>query len=184
MVTLKDFLEVVNYRVTEGSDYTWRCFGDKPYSLSSWNGEHDGWSLNITFDTGDQTVYMAEVCDYKRNRAYRLINPLYADAYREYAKAHNPKYANQAWDDVDFIDLETDEDWLNKAQAIVDNEDYDTRVSVPLDFSDEELLKYMIMAHERDMTFNDFVVEALKVAIDRERSKLKTFNDEDDGYHD
>jgi hypothetical protein len=37
---------------------------------------------------------------------------------------------------------------------------------MPVDFSDEELLKYMKLAHERDMTFNQFVEEALRAAIE------------------
>jgi len=50
--------------------------------------------------------------------------------------------------------------------AIVNNEDYDTRVSVPVDFTDEELLTYMKMAHDRDITFNQLVEDALRAAID------------------
>ena len=52
-----------------------------------------------------------------------------------------------------------------KVSGIISGVDYDTRVSVPVDFTDEELLKYMRLAHERDMTFNQFVEEALKEAI-------------------
>lgn len=33
----------------------------------------------------------------------------------------------------------------------------DNRVEVPLDFSDAELLVLFKLAHERDVTFNDFV---------------------------
>lgn len=168
MIDLKQWMEIVDYRVTEGSDYTWRCFGSdaRPYNLSAWNGNYDGWSLNIIFDTGDQTVYIVEACDYKNNRAYRLINPDFKEAYTEYAKTHNPEYINVAWDNVDYVDLEADEDWLEKARAIVAGEDYDTRVSIPIDLSDEELFEYMKMAHERDMTFNQFVEKALRTAIE------------------
>jgi hypothetical protein len=49
--------------------------------------------------------------------------------------------------------------------AIRAGEDYDTRVQVPVDFSDEDLLQYMKLAHERDMTFNELVEEALRHAI-------------------
>lgn len=168
MITLKEFMEIVDYRITEGSDYTWRCFGNEasPYSLSAWNGDHKGWSFNITFDTKTQEVYMVEACDYKHNRAYRLINPDHRQSYVNYAKTHNEEYADQAWDDVNFIDLEVDDDWIQKSLAVVSEEDYDTRVSVPVDFTDEELLKYMKMAHDRDITFNQFVEEALRHAID------------------
>lgn len=172
MITLKDFMEVVDYRITEGSDYTWSCFGPdaRPYSLSAWNQEHDGWSFNIVFDTGDQEVYMVEACDYKHSRAYRLINPLWVDDYRDYARKHNADYEDTAWDGVDYVDLETEEDWLEKASAIVLGLDYDTRVSVPLELSDEDMLTYMKAAHERDMTFNQFVEEAIRQAVkDHER---------------
>jgi hypothetical protein len=179
MLTLKDFMEVVDYRITEGSDFTWRCFGPeaKPYSLSAWNNDHDGWSFNIVFDTGTQEVYMAEACDYKHNRAYRLINPVHLNSYRNYGSVENPKYLNQAWDDVDFVDLESDDDWIQKALAIKAGEDYDTRVSIPLDLDKEEVFKLMQMAHERDLTLNEFVEELLWKVIEIERAKDRVVKD-------
>lgn len=176
MITLKDFMEVVGYRITEGSDFTWNCFGSdaKPYSLSAWNNEHDGWSFNITFDTETQDVYMVEACDYKYNRAYRLINPDHKSQYFEYANRENPEYRNMAWDDVDYVDLEADDDWIQKALSIKAGEDYDTRVSVPLDLPKDELYEIMRMAHERDMTLNDFVEEVL-------RNALKDFEQDPEG---
>jgi hypothetical protein len=74
---------------------------------------------------------------------------------------------NQAWDDVDYVDLEVDDDFIQKSLSIQAGEDYDTRVTVPVDFTDDELLKYMKMAHEHDMTFNAFVELALRDAIDQ-----------------
>ncbi len=167
MITIKNWMEVVSYRITEGADYGWSCYGDHAHQLSAWNGVHGkgGWSLNIVFDTETQEVYETEVCDYTNDRAYRLINPLYKKAHDEEAKTHG-EFANQAWDDVNFVELEEDDDFIQKALSIKAGEDYDTRVSVPLEFTDEELLKYMTMAHERDMTFNQFVEEALRHAIE------------------
>jgi len=168
MLTLKEWMEVIDYRITEGSDYCWTCFGNKPYTLSSWNGEHDGYSFNITFDTETQVVYMVESCDYKHNRAYRLINPDWVNAYNDYADRENPEYKNVAWDNVDYVDLEVNDDWIQKALAIKAGENYDTRVSVPVDFTDEELFKYMKMAHEHDMSLNQFIEQALRKVIEQE----------------
>lgn len=39
--------------------------------------------------------------------------------------------------------------------------------SLELDFSDEELLQYMKLAHEQDITFNKFVENALRAAIEK-----------------
>ena len=169
MITLKEFMEVVNYRITEGSDYQWQCFGPNAYRLDSWNGEQDGHTLSILFDTKTQEVYQVEAFDYTNERAYRMTNPDYKADFD--AECEDRDVVDMAWerDDgtpVKYVDLDVVEDFIEKAHAIVNEEDYDTRVKVPVDFTDEELLTYMKMAHDRDMTFNQFVEEALKAAID------------------
>jgi len=165
MITLKDFMQTVDYKITEGSEYCWECFGSDAYSLSYWNQDHNGHSICIIFDTRTHEVYAVEACDYKHERAYRLINPDYKVAYDNEADGRNIR-ANEAWDDVDYVDLDVDDDFIQKALAIIAGEDYDTRVQVPVDFTDEELLTYMKLAHERDITFNQLVEEALRAAID------------------
>jgi hypothetical protein len=165
MITLKDFMEAVDYKITEGSEYCWQCFGPNAYRLDSWNQEQEGHTISIVFDTRTQEVYEATAYDYQRNRAYRLINPDFKSAHDAEATDRDVDF-NQAWDDVNYIDLDTDNDFLEKAAAIVANEEYDTRVQMPVDFTDDELLTYMKMAHERDMTFNQFVEMALRAAID------------------
>mgnify|MGYP000332022102 CR=1 FL=1 len=134
--------------------------------LDSWNGVHgkDGYTFSIIFSTKSQKVYEVNMCDYTNNRAYRMINPDYAEKHRKEAESKSV-IGNNAWDDVDYVDLEVDDDFIQKALAIRAGEIYDTRVSVPVDFSDEELLQYMKLAHERDMTFNEFVEEALRDAL-------------------
>jgi hypothetical protein len=164
MITLKDFMETVDYKITEGSEYMWQCYGDHAYRLDSWNQDQDGHSVSIVFDTRTHVIYEASVYDYKRGRAYRLINSDFKVGYDDEAQSRDID-ADQAWDDVKYTDLDVDEDFLEKAQAIVADEDYDTRVQVPMDFSDEELLTYMKLAHERDITFNQLVETALREAI-------------------
>lgn len=152
MLTLKDFMELVDYKITEGSDYFVNIPG--MYMLSAWNGEQDGFSLDIAFVPSDnQRVYQVELHDYRNNRAYRL-------------KDSALEVDNNAWDDVDYVDLETADDFVEKAKAVMAGEDYDTRVSIPVNFSDAELLKFMTMAHELDITFNQLVERAIKAAIE------------------
>lgn len=168
MITLKQFMDVIDYRITEGCDYTWDCFGPNAYSLTSWNGEHDGHSFSITFDTQYQTVYQVEAFDYQNNRAYRLMHPDCIEDYQNEADMRQVD-PDEAWDNVKFVDLETEEDWLKKAQAIALGEDYDTRVDIPLRLDDDHLFELMKQAHERDMTFNQFVEQALKEFIEDHR---------------
>ena len=171
MITLKDFMETVDYKITEGSDYTWDCYGVNAYSLDSWNGgyEENGYSLSVIFDTKTQTVYELTACDYIRDRAYRFINPDYLVTFQKESKFRGVD--NQAWDDVNYVDLDVKDDFLEKARAIVLGNEYDTKVSIPLDFNDEELFTLMKMAHEKDITLNQLVTDCLEAAINKESSK-------------
>jgi hypothetical protein len=164
MLNLKEWMELVDYKITEGSTYGWQCFGDNAYQLDSWNGDQNGHSFTITFDTKTQEVYQVEAHDFRNGRAYRIINPNYAPKHMTESADRGIK--DEAWEDVDYVDLESDDDFMQKAIAIAAGEDYDTRVSMPVDFTDAELLKYMKLAHERDMTFNQFIEEALRAAIE------------------
>lgn len=142
MITLKDWMDLVEYKITEGSDY---YHNDQTlYVLDSWDGSHDGCSISIVFDPKDgQRVHFVEVCDYKNQRAYR--------------RAYVEPTDNIAWDGVEWVNLETDEDFIGKATAIKNGGDYDTRISVPLVLGNDEMLALFIMAHERDMPFNSFI---------------------------
>ena len=155
MISLKEWMELVDYKITEGNDYY--AFSPDAYSLNSWSGTQDGYSFDIVFDTKTQVVYQVEACDYQRNRAYRLVHPMYKDQVQA---------GEKAWDDTNWIDLEVDDDFIQKALAIKDGKDYDTRVQIELDIPEEDLLLYMKEAHKRDMTFNEFIEEALKAAIE------------------
>jgi len=167
MITMKEWMELVDYKITEGGDYGWSCYGSNPYTLDSWNGVHGkgGYSFSIIFSTKTQKVYEVSVCDYTNDRAYRMINPKNVEKHRKEAEDRGINL-NEAWDCVDYVDLDVVDDFIQKCLAIKAGEDYDTRVQVPVDFSDEDLLKYMKMAHDRDMTFNEFVEEALRNVLE------------------
>ena len=164
MITIKDFMETVDYRITEGSDFGWRCFGPNTYCLDSWNGEQDGYSVGIIFDTKNQTVYKFEAHDYSKENSYRWVHPDWREIYNNDAKNRGVDN-KQAYDDVNFIDLEVAEDMLEKVRAIVNGEDYDTRIQVPLDLPDSLLNKLFRLAHEQDVTLNEYIETILKTEL-------------------
>ena len=166
MITLKEWMEIVGYRITEGSEYQWECYGPNAHCLDSWNGDFDGHSFSVYFDTKTQEVYEVQAHDYRNQRAYRLINPEFAKKHKKEAKQREVEY-KEAWDNVNYIDLEVDADWIQKARAIEAGEDYDTRVQIEVDFTEQEMLQYMKLAHEMDITFNELVERALTEAINQ-----------------
>lgn len=164
MLTLKDFMETVEYKISEGSEYCWNCYGPDAYCIDYWDGDHDGASLCVTFDTKTQVVYEMQAHDYANHRSYRWFNPEYFEAHKTESEQNGVDYHN-AYDDINFTDLEDEEDFLEKARAIYAGEEYDTRVSVPLTLEDEVLFQLMMEAHNRDITLNQLVEEILRLAL-------------------
>ena len=168
MITMKEWMELVDYKITEGSDYGWQCYGPNSYTLDSWNGVHGkgGYSFSIVFSTKSQKVYEVSMCDYTNDRAYRMINPKNVEKHRKEAE-HKSVLANQAWDDVDYVDLEVADDFFQKALAIRAGEEYSTDVSIPLDLPDDLLMFAFKCAHAENMTFNDWMNQMLRNFIDK-----------------
>lgn len=168
MITIKDFLETIQYKITDGADYCWQCYGPNARSMDYWNGKHDnnGVTICMVFDTKTQVVYEMEAWNSAKSREYRWIHP----DYRAVIKAEATKRGvdhSQSFDDNKFIDLEVAEDMLEKATAIVNGEDYDDRVIVPLTLDKEQMLMLMTLAHEADLTLNQFVEKVLRAEIER-----------------
>lgn len=163
MITMREFFELINYRITEGSDYGWQCYGSYVHAIDCTDNDY---SLTVVFDRNIQTVYEVTVHDYQNNRAYRMIHPEYQVAHRVEAAKRGVDPDN-AWGLVQYVDLETQEDFASKARAIIVGESYDTRIEIPIELPESELLELFKIAHARDITFNDFVVEILteKLAV-------------------
>jgi len=168
MITMKEWLALADYKITEGSDYGWQCYGPNAYTLDSWNGVHGkgGYSFSIVFSTKSQKIYEVSMCDYTNDRAYRMINPKNVDKHRKESE-HKSVLANQAWDDVDYVDLKLVEDFVQKAQAIKAGQSYEDTVSIPLDLPDDLMMFAFKCAHAENMTFNDWMNKMLKSFVDK-----------------
>lgn len=153
MITLKQFLDTINHQVTEVD--TWIGYSELAILLSTWDGDHNGRSMDIVFSPVTQEVFAVHVHDYKNQRAYRRqIKEFNDDA--------------QAWDDVDYIDLETDDDLLEKMDAIFNYKEYDERVTIPLNgLPNDVLFTLMMEAHKHDMTLNQYMEKFLSDEINK-----------------
>jgi hypothetical protein len=162
--------EALNHQITGGSEYGWHCFPDARFL----DYESEYAHVSILYSTTDQTVYQADTSikrdmwskDERYDKPYRWTNPLFKDAYLNEAKERNVD-PNQAWDDVKWTELETDEDFLEKAHAMFNGEEWDDRIQVPLDLEDDLLLSIAMEAHKRDITLNKMVEIILQEAIDQ-----------------
>lgn len=176
MITLEDFTKAIQFKISGGSDFTWTCFGPNARYLDSNDdeGSNGTYSVSAIFDSVTQTVYSVEAWDYVNDREYRWLNPEFKIVFEKESaeRGANPEHSLEG---RKYIDLEVAEDILEKIQAIVTGEEYDTRVKVPVDFTDEELLKYMKMAHDMDITFNQLVERAIQNAITEYKSDPESY---------
>ena len=158
-MNLKDFFEAVNYQITEGSEYYWKCFGPTAYMLESHVLEK--YSASILFDTQTQMVYQVELADYQNDLAYLWTSPYFRQSYIDEAKTRDVD-PMQAWEEVNFTEIEVEDEMLEKIRAVVNNEPYDKRVKIPIDLDDATLYQLMTMAHEQDITLNQLVNNILR----------------------
>lgn len=161
--------EALGHRITGGSEYHWQCYGPDVRFLD-FESEHA--HASVLFDTVTQEVYEVTISSKDESiRPYRWLNPETKQDYLAECKTRNID-PHCAWDDVNYVDLETEEDFLDKAEAIINGESFDTRVQVPIELDDSELFHLMKMAHERDITFNELVEDILWGVINAEKNKV------------
>lgn len=159
--------EAFDHKITSGSDYGWNCFPDARFL----DYESDYAYVTVLYSTVTQEIYQADASVKREmwsedSAPYRWTNPLFNDAYLAEAKERNVD-PDQAWDDIKWISLEVEEDFLEKATAMFNGDEWDERVQVPLDLEDDLVLQLAMEAHKRDITLNKMVEIVLREAIDR-----------------
>lgn len=163
MITIETAIKLANYKITGGAEYQWKCFGPNARFMDFESNPNEV-SFSLIFDTVTQEVYEATVCDYTKENCYRIMNPDYTDAYLCEADSRNVN-PNQAYDEVEYIDIDVEEDFIEKATAILNGQPYDERVTVAFNLPNDVLFILMKDAHEQDMTFNDYMTDVLERAV-------------------
>lgn len=167
---LSKFNECFSHRISGGSEYGWKSFGLNARYLDFESEFAHG---SLVFDAMTQTVYIADI-DAKKDGddnlpgPYRWINTDHRQGYIDECKERGIE-PFEAWDNVNYIELELAEDFLEKAHAIFNNLPFDKRIVVPIDLDDDVILKLAMEAHKRDITINKMVEIVLQQAIDNHK---------------
>lgn len=160
---LSDFLEAVDYKVTETSKFLWDCFGDKAQTFSYWNGESSDSSIDIscTSDLVTQVVYMVEVWSPESNAVYIWGDPEYLESYIQEAKLRNvsPMFGDEETDSVLFSSENAILE-VCKSEMSINTPDKPT-VEIEIELPDDLLFDAMMLAHGEDITFNEYVNKVL-----------------------
>ena len=167
MITLQQFMECIQYRVSNSDEYCWDCYGPDARSMDS--EVMDQYTITCVFDTKENFVYEMQVWDYVNDLQYRWIFHDYYDDVVAESKKRNIIFEESA-DSKKFIELDLEQDILEKAAAIVRGEDYDKRVLVNITWEEDLLFLAMKQAHEQDITFNEYISNILRAEIDKAKA--------------
>jgi hypothetical protein len=172
MLTLKDFLLATDYRVSELYNYQWQSYGDRAANMSYVAGDlaSISSSVSIVYDLRTNEAYEMQAWDAVNNREYRWFNPAYKEAHEQEAKRRGVD-TKQSYDNNKFIDLEVEEDIIEKVTAISRGLPYDEGVLIPLDMTDAEFMTVALAAHKANMTLNAYMNNILAEIVKQEKAK-------------
>lgn len=83
--TIEDFLNTIDYKIGEGSNFMWSCFGQTAYQYTYTEYTKTGYGydfeFNMVFDTETRIVYVVEFCVVEGDKVYKCFNPEFKEAY-------------------------------------------------------------------------------------------------------
>lgn len=116
---------------------------------------------DFSFNNDDLSVNKISVTDIEKNVAYIWVESSLAE---EYFRFNDMSELER--DDIRKVRLEVFSDILEKLSGIMNNEEYDDRVVVQVDLTDEELKFVEKACEEKNMSIDEFFESILQDMID------------------
>lgn len=161
---LNTVLDKIQYNVGEVSEFLWKSLGGgcRIWSFNDMYNEDVGsFVVNKAGDVLELEVY--HIRENGENICYRWVHECYRD---EYLKEDVQSTINFDEDEkINFVDLDEEQDCLEKLFAIVNSKEFDSRIQVVTNISDSDFAQIAKMAHEADITFNEQVNLILSLVV-------------------
>lgn len=111
MISIKDWMEGVKYRISDVWGFNWGCFGKNAMGITSEWGEQGGRDYTVVYDP--DTLEVFEVCSYSSadNTALRWINPKYKAAYFAEEKIRGMDNIFEFEDVIKFTEVKSPRGW-------------------------------------------------------------------------
>lgn len=166
MSILEQFLSAIDYRINEAWEHQWPSYTNGQ-TLGLYN---EYAAAKIIFNRENQEVIeisVASELEAREQNAYRWINPDYLEEIQAEAERRGLRH-KEALEGLDYVELDVIDDLLEKAVAMLADEEFDKRVDLPLDLDEDLLMKLFRMAHEQDITLNQLMEKILLKAMEEE----------------
>jgi hypothetical protein len=158
-MSVEKFLKAINYKINDGYDYQWNCFGDNAHSIESI--DEDNYECECIFDTKTQNVYQLSMVDYVLNIGYTWLNPEFKEYYFNESVKRNVN-PFEATEEIKYHECELMTDILEKMTLLVNGEEYDKGILIPLDLPDDLYNDLMLLASDRNVTIDKLISDALE----------------------
>ena len=148
---IADIVTACDLRIGGGSEYGWRCYGPMArYIDFNADGQKGQDMVSAVFDPETLQVFDVSMGPNLEGRMFRWIDPEYREAHK---KEEEQRGVVQA-EDWEWVELDMEEDALQKASSLIRTGDCDPRVIVSVELDEEVLVVLMKEAHKQDITLN------------------------------
>lgn len=162
---LEQYIKLINFRIGDGSQFLWKCFGDNARFIDYDPLGHENFHISAVYDTKTLEIYSLEFSDYTADVDYRWFHPDYLIAYQDEERKMN--IDNAGYGNIKLVNIEVVEDIVDKIECALIGVSYDPRIKVPLDLPDDVFLKLARLAHEKDITLNQLFKQVIQDSIDK-----------------
>lgn len=103
---LKKFLESVKYKISDGFEYQWDCFGPNAFSIGRELSVKNKfvYTADCVFDTKSQNLYEITFWDYKNNKVFRWIKKSFIKSFKAECQKKNVSF-EEASDELKYTDV-------------------------------------------------------------------------------
>lgn len=108
---MKNYLDGVKYKIQEGFEYGWKCFGKNAFALNTEVKREYRFvcSAQVIFNNKNQTLYEVSFWDYIERRVFRWINPMFVSKVKREYKDRNLCFQTASdemkYEDVSFASI-------------------------------------------------------------------------------
>jgi hypothetical protein len=156
---LKKILKLFDYRISEGGQFLWKCFGDNVWTLDFNSPDDYRNGVSVTYDTVTTKVYYLSFSCAVGDTSYIWVDPDYEVAYGKERKARNIESTDcQCYSKESFLTMALDA-YKGKTP------DFDLSLDVDLNLDQDDYQVLLIMAKQRGMTFDELVNEVFEDAL-------------------
>jgi hypothetical protein len=162
MSNIARYMEAIDHQITGGAKHEWDCYPNARFIDSETDLVHVGAIVDARADVIYEVYF--NLADYSGS-PYRWTNPEFREDKMLEAERRGITFENMLGDEP-YVELEKLDDILDKIFLAARGLEFDTRVEVDVELSEADQLALFRMAHERDITFNEFLNEVLSLYVD------------------